>query len=86
VALLRDQVSGRTLELLSDQPGIQVYTSNYLDGSVKGKGGIAYGKQAAVCLETQKFPDSIHHPDWPSTRLDPGQTYRHTMVYRFGTR
>jgi aldose 1-epimerase len=86
VALLRDQASGRTLEILSDQPGIQVYTSNYLDGSVKGKGGIAYGKQAAVCLETQKFPDSIHHADWPSTRLDPGQTYRHTMVHRFGTR
>lgn len=86
VALLRDPASGRTLELLSDQPGLQVYTSNYLDGSVKGKGGVPYAKQAAVCLETQKYPDSIHHPDWPSTRLDPGQTYRHTMVHRFGTR
>ena len=86
VALLRDQASGRTLEILSDQPGIQVYTSNYLDGSVKGKGGVPYAKQAAVCLETQKYPDSVHHPDWPSTRLDPGQTYRHTMVHRFGTR
>ena len=86
VAVLRDPASGRTLEILSDQPGIQVYTSNYLDGSVKGKGGVAYAKQAAVCLETQKYPDSIHHADWPSTRLDPGQTYRHTMVHRFGTR
>ncbi len=86
VALLRDQASGRTLEILSDQPGIQVYTSNYLDGSVKGKGGVPYAKQAAVCLETQKYPDSVHHPDWPSTRLDPGQTYRHTMVHRFGKR
>jgi aldose 1-epimerase len=86
VALLRDPASGRTLEILCDQPGIQVYTGNYLDGSVKGKGGIAYGKQAAICLETQKFPDSIHHPDWPSTRLDPGQAYRHTMVHRFNTR
>lgn len=86
VALLRDPSSGRTLEILSDQPGIQVYTGNYLDGSVKGKGGVAYAKQAAVCLETQNYPDSIHHPDWPSTRLDPGQTYRHTMVHRFGTR
>jgi aldose 1-epimerase len=86
VALLRDQASGRTLEILSDQPGIQVYTSNYLDGSVKGKGGVPYAKQAAVCLETQKYPDSIRHADWPSTRLDPGQTYRHTMVHRFGTR
>jgi aldose 1-epimerase len=86
VALLRDPASGRTLEVLSDQPGIQVYTGNYLDGSVEGKGGVAYGKQAAVCLETQKYPDAIHHPDWPSMRLDPGQSYRHTMVHRFGTR
>lgn len=86
VAVLRDPASGRTLEILSDQPGIQVYTCNYLDGSVTGKGGVAYGRQAAICLETQKYPDSIHHPDWPSTRLDPGQTYRHTMVHRFGTR
>jgi aldose 1-epimerase len=85
VAVLRDSASGRTLELLSDQPGIQVYTCNYLDGSVKGKGGIPYAKQSAICLETQKYPDSIHHPDWPSTRLDPGQTYRHTMVHRFST-
>jgi aldose 1-epimerase len=86
VALLRDRKSGRTLEILSDQPGIQVYTGNYLDGSVKGKGGVAYGKQSAVCLETQKYPDSIHHPKWPTTQLEPGQTYRHTMVHRFGSR
>lgn len=86
VAVLRDPASGRTLEILSDQPGIQVYTGNFLDGSVKGKHGVAYAKQAAICLETQKYPDSIHHPEWPSTRLDPGQTYRHTMVHRFGVR
>jgi aldose 1-epimerase len=86
VALLRDPASGRTLEVLSDQPGIQVYTGNYLDGTLKGKGDAVYGKQAGVCLETQKYPDSIHHPEWPTTRLDPGQTYRHTMVHRFGVR
>jgi aldose 1-epimerase len=86
VAVLRDPASGRTLEILSDQPGVQVYTGNFLDGSVKGKDGVAYAKQAAICLETQKYPDSIHHPEWPSTRLDPGQTYRHTMVHRFGVR
>lgn len=86
VALLHDRKSGRTLEVLSDQPGIQVYTSNYLDGSLKGKGGGAYGKHAAVCLETHKYPDSIHHADWPTTRLDPGRPYRHTMVHRFGSR
>ena len=87
VAVLRDPASGRRMEILSDQPGIQVYTGNYLDGSVMGKGGRAYPKQAAVCLETQKYPDAVHHQgqvDWPSVRLDPGQTYRHTMVHRFG--
>jgi len=85
-AVLRDPASGRSLEILTDQPGVQVYTGNYLDGSVTGKGGVAYGKQAAICLETQKFPDSIHHAGqegWPSVRLDPGETYRHTMVHRF---
>jgi aldose 1-epimerase len=86
VALLQDPASGRSLEILSDQPGIQVYTGNYLDGSVTGKGGTAYAKQGAICLETQKFPDAIHHAghaEWPSVRLDPGQTYRHAMVHRF---
>lgn len=86
-AVLRDPASGRSLELLTDQPGIQVYTGNYLDGSVKGKGGEAYPRHGAICLETQKYPDAIHHegqPDWPSVRLDAGRTYRHTMVHRFG--
>lgn len=84
VATLRDPASGRTLEILSDQPGIQVYTANYLDGTLVGKGGTAYRKQSAICLETQRSPDSVHHPDWPTTRLEPGQTYRHTLVHRFG--
>jgi aldose 1-epimerase len=86
-AVLRDPASGRSMELLTDQPGVQVYTANYLDGSVKGKGGAAYHKHGAICLETQKYPDAIHHAgqaDWPSVRLDPGQAYRHTMVHRFG--
>ena len=86
VAFLRDPTSGRGMEILTDQPGIQVYTGNYLDGSLTGKGGAVYAKQAAICLETQKYPDSIHHEgqaDWPTVRLDPGQTYRHTMVHRF---
>ena len=86
VAILRDPASSRSMEILTDQPGIQVYTGNYLDGSVTGKGGAAYTKQAAICLETQKYPDAIHHAgqaEWPSVRLDPGQTYRHTMVHRF---
>ena len=82
-ALLRDPASGRAMSILTDQPGIQVYTGNFLDGSLTGKGGAVYAKQAAICLETQTYPDSAHHPDWPTQRLDPGQVYRHTMVHRF---
>jgi aldose 1-epimerase len=82
-ALLRDPASGRTLTVLTDQPGIQVYTGNFLDGTLTGKGGATYAKQAAICLETQTYPDTAHHPEWPPQRLDPGQTYRHTMVHRF---
>ena len=82
-AKLRDPASGRGLEVLSDQPGIQVYMGNFLDGTVTGKGGTVYRANGGICLETQKYPDSIHHPDWPAVRLDPGQTYRHTMVHRF---
>ena len=86
VAVLVDPASGRRMELFADQPGVQVYTGNYLDGTVTGKGGAVYGKHGGVCLETQKYPDAIHHagdPRWPSPRLDPGQTYRHVMIHRF---
>jgi aldose 1-epimerase len=82
-ATLRDPASGRTLEVLTDQPGIQVYMGNFLDGTLTGKAGAVYGPNAALCLETQAYPDCVHHPDWPSARLDPGSTYRHTMVHRF---
>ncbi len=82
-ATLRDPASGRTLEVLSDQPGVQVYMGNFLDGTLTGKDGAVYRANAGLCLETQKYPDSPHHADWPSARLDPGQTYRHVMVHRF---
>jgi aldose 1-epimerase len=82
-ATFRDPVSGRTLEVLSDQPGVQVYMGGFLDGTLKGKGGAAYVRNGGLCLETQKYPDSVHHADWPGPRLDPGQTYSHTMVHRF---
>ena len=86
---LTDPASGRRLEILTDQPGIQVYTGNYLDGSLTGKAGAVYQQHAAVCLETECFPDAFNqkawHADWPSSRLDPGQTYRHVMVHRFNT-
>ena len=86
VAVLVDPASGRRMELLADQPGVQVYTGNYLDGTVTGKGGAVYRKHGGVCLETQKYPDAIHHagdPRWPSPRVEPGQTYRHVMIHRF---
>ena len=82
-ATFRDPASGRTLEVLSDQPGVQVYMGGFLDGTLKGKGGAVYARNGGLCLETQKYPDSVHHADWPSPRLDPGQMYSHTMVHRF---
>jgi len=78
--------SGRVLEIWTDQPGIQLYTGNFLDGSVVGKGGHAYGQHYAFCLETQHFPDSPHHPNFPSTILEPGQTYRTVTVHKFSVK
>jgi aldose 1-epimerase len=77
--------SGRVMEVHTTEPGIQLYTANYLDGSLKGKGGVVYGRQTAFCLETQHFPDSVNQPRFPSTILRPGQTYRQTTVHRFTT-
>ena len=87
-ARVREPVSGRTLEVDTTAPGVQLYTGNYLDGSFQGKGGVAYRKQTGFCLETQHFPDSITkegQPGWHSIVLRPGQTYRHTVVFTFGT-
>jgi aldose 1-epimerase len=81
-----DPSSGRELQVLTTQPGIQFYTSNFLDGSVKGKGGISYGKHAALCLETQHFPDSPNHPDFPTTELKPGQRYHQITVFKLSAR
>jgi aldose 1-epimerase len=75
--------SGRVLEVLTTEPGLQLYTGNFLDGSVVGKGGETYGHRAGLCLETQHFPDSPHHPGFPSAILRPGQIYRSRTVYRF---
>jgi aldose 1-epimerase len=84
-ALLADPASGRTLEVLTTQPGLQLYTGNYLDGSIIGKGGCAYTKHSAVCLESQHFPDSPNQPQFPSTTLQPGAVYRQTVIYRLGS-
>jgi aldose 1-epimerase len=76
--------SGRTLELSTTEPGLQLYTGNFLDGSVKGKGGTAYPHRGGLCLETQHFPDSPNKPSFPSTILRPGQTLRTQTVWTFG--
>jgi aldose 1-epimerase len=78
--------SGRVLEVLTDQPGVQFYTGNFLDGSIKGKGGKVYGHRSGLCLETQHFPDSPNHPNFPSTELKPGQKYHWVTIFRFSAR
>jgi aldose 1-epimerase len=75
--------TGRTLEVWTDQPGMQLYSGNFLNGQ-KGKEGVAYGRHAAFCLETQHYPDSVNEPQWPSTILRPGETYETVTEFRFG--
>lgn len=82
VAVVKDGKSGRKMELWTNKPGVQFYTSNMLD-NVKGKGGYVYNKHAAFCLETQGFPDSVNHQNFPSQIVKPGEIYKHIMVYRF---
>ena len=82
-ARLHDPRSGRVLEILTDQPGIQFYSGNFLDGSFRGKRGVVYKKYAALALEPQHFPDSPNHPNFPSTLLRSDEVYRHVSLYRF---
>jgi aldose 1-epimerase len=82
-ARLRDPESGRTMEVLTTEPGIQFYSGNFLDGTLVGKGGVRYQRRSGLCLETQHFPDAPHHADFPTTVLRPGQAYRSETVYRF---
>ncbi|MPY65357.1 galactose mutarotase [Deinococcus sp. SDU3-2] len=82
-AMLHDPVSGRWLTVHTDQPGMQFYSGNFLDGSLVGKGGRRYGHRWAVCLETQHFPDSPNQPDFPSTVLRPGERFTSRTVYSF---
>ncbi|WP_309317339.1 aldose epimerase family protein [Streptomyces salinarius] len=83
IATLRDHASGRTLRIATDQPGLQFYSGNFLDGTLTGPGGSLYRQGDALCLETQHFPDSPNHPSFPSTVLRPGQTYRTSTVHSF---
>lgn len=82
-AKVRDPKSGRVMEVLTTEPGIQFYTGNFLDGSNKGKDGAVYKQYAGFCLEAQHFPDAVNKPDFPSVILKPGETYRQTTVYAF---
>lgn len=84
-ATVYEPTSGRVLKVLSDQPGLQFYTGNFLDGSITGKGDVVYGFRSGFCMEPQHFPDSPNHANFPSTVLRPGETYRSTIVYRFLT-
>ncbi|WP_010186215.1 aldose epimerase family protein [Sphingomonas sp. PAMC 26605] len=84
-ARVTDPASGRTLEVLSNQPGVQLYTGNFLDGTAVGKSGHAYRQGDGIALEPQVFPDTPNQPMLGSARLDPGQTYHNVIVYRFST-
>jgi aldose 1-epimerase len=81
-----DPKSGRVLQISTTEPGIQFYTGNFLDGSIQGKSGAAYNRRNAFCLETQHFPDSPNHPDFPSTVLKPGQRFHSVTIYKFSAR
>ncbi|PWU06000.1 MAG: galactose-1-epimerase [Verrucomicrobia bacterium] len=81
-----EPTSGRFLKVLTDQPGLQFYTANFLNGTLQGKGGQKYPQYGAFCLETQHFPDSPNHPNFPSTVLRPGEIFRSATVYKFGVR
>jgi aldose 1-epimerase len=83
-ALVVDPKSGRTLDIATTEPGIQFYSGNFLDGTITGKGGQVYKRRAGFCLETQHYPDSPNHPDFPSTILQPGQIYASKTVFTFG--
>jgi aldose 1-epimerase len=86
VAELYEAGSGRIMSIFTDQPGLQFYSGNFLDGSAKGKNGVAYKQRSGLCLETQAFPDSPNKPQFPSVTLRPGQRYHQTTVYQFSTR
>jgi aldose 1-epimerase len=81
-----EPTSGRVLEVATTQPGVQFYTGNFLDGSVTGKHGHVYKRRYGFCLETQHFPDSPNHPDFPSTILKPGETFKSTTVFKFSAK
>ena len=80
---LYEPISGRFMEIFTDQRGLQFYSGNFLDGKVKGKNGVMYNYRTGLCLETQCYPDSPNKPEWPSAVLKPGDVYRQTTIYKF---
>ena len=82
-ARVRDPQSGRVMEIRTTEPGVQLYTANGLNGSITGVSGKPYPKYGAFCLETQHYPDSINHHEFPPVVLRPGQTYKTTTVHKF---
>ena len=85
-AVAHDPASGRVMEVLTTEPGVQFYTGNFLDGTIKGKGGKVYKQRYAFCLETQHYPDSPNQADFPSTALKPGQKYHTVTEYKFSAK
>jgi aldose 1-epimerase len=86
IARVYEPTSGRVLEVFSDEPGLQFYTGNSLDGTITGKGGQVYVFRSGFCIEPQHYPDSPNHPKFPSVVLKPGQTFRSTMIFKFSVR
>ena len=84
VARVYEPNTGRVLEVLTTQPGIQFYSGNFLDGSIVGRNGFVYEQYSALCLEPQHFPDAPNHSNFASTVLRPGEEYKETTVFRFG--
>jgi aldose 1-epimerase len=85
-ATVYEPISGRYMEVLTEEPGIQYYSGNFLDGSLVGKSGVNYEYRSGFCLETQHYPDSPNHANFPSTTLKPGEIYKTRTVYRFSVR
>jgi aldose 1-epimerase len=85
-ARVHEPKSGRLMEMFTTEPGVQFYTGNFLDGTIKGKDGIVYRQYHGFCLEAQHYPDSVHHANFPSVILEPGKTYTQTTIYKFATK
>jgi aldose 1-epimerase len=81
-----EATSGRVMDVLTTEPGVQFYTGNFLDGTITGKDGKTYGHRSALCLETQHFPDSPNHPNFPTTELKPGEKFHSVTVYKFSAK